>query len=112
MTRLIFIFFFFLSCTPNETSKQNASILNNPVKDRAMQRARADLKKDSLKFYYFGVASAPPNLAKYLKESCNIILVNNIELPNQEDSYYNQFTDSVLIRKAGKTFSELYREIR
>ena len=57
-----------------------------------------------------GIAQAPMNLSICLLESFNITVVNNIEIPNQDDIYYNQFTDSVLVTKAGKSFDELYLE--
>ncbi|WP_164112455.1 MULTISPECIES: hypothetical protein [Sphingobacterium] len=79
------------------------------LRDSVFMVAESDLDKDSLKYYYFGIAAAPSRLFNRLREH-NILLINNIDIPNQHYAVYNQFADSIILSRTGKTFQELFDE--
>lgn len=79
------------------------------LRDSVFMAAESDLDKDSLKYYYFGLAAAPSRLFNRLREH-NILLINNIDVPNKHYVVYNQFADSIIISRTGKTFQELFDE--
>lgn len=81
-------------------------------RDSIFLEARKDLEKDSLKFFYSGIALSSPKLTNYLKENFKITIVNKIDIPDINDAYYNEFTDSLLHSQSGKRFSDFYKEIK
>jgi hypothetical protein len=103
----------FISCKTNTKGKDSGSLpYRNPIKDSAFLQAKMDLEKDSLKYFYQGIASSSPKLAHYLWKKHKITVINRIDVSDKKDSYYNEFTDSVLVSREGKRFNDLFKEIR
>lgn len=103
----------FISCKTNTKDQDGSSQpYRDPIKDAAFLQAKMDLEKDSLKYFYQGIASSSPKLAHYLWKKYKITVVNRIDIADKKDSYYNEFTDSVLVSKEGKRFYDLFQEIK
>lgn len=101
-----------ISCKTNTKNKDGDSLrYRNSLKDSMFLQAKRDLEKDSLKYFYQGIASSSPKLARYLSGKHKIIIINRIDVSDKKDYYYNEFTDSVLVSREGKGFSDLFKEI-
>jgi len=110
---LLLVFLIYSSCSSNNKNNGiNSAEYRNLTRDSIFLEARKDLEKDSLKFFYSGIVLSPPQLARYLKENFKITVVNKIDISDINDTYYNEFTDSLLYSQSGKRFSDFYREIK
>lgn len=107
----IVVFFFLLSCVSNHKDSTNQKVyFKNELRDSMFIVAKKDLLKNSLKYYYYGISSVPKSLSDTLKQTFGITVINNIEIPSKQYSFYNEFTDSILLKKSGKLFKDFYTE--
>lgn len=119
-----FCLFLLMSCGANKQEKNQAGkpavpIANNDPKelieakqecDSSWQAAEKDLQKHSLKYYYAGITNADGNTSKFLKEKCEIEIVN--QGCNMVGAYtcYNNFAEKIIKEKTGKTILQILHE--